>query len=108
MPKQLPDRLLVHTLVIERLRMWGATVRRQRVAQRIRAVDLCARLGISDPTLRRLERGESSVSVAVYLGALQVLGLLDQAAPPLSPDFWEMTIAAPRTRAPGGEGDDYF
>lgn len=45
------------TLVQERLVEWGRCVNVQRMRQRITATDLCRRLGISEATLRRLERG---------------------------------------------------
>ncbi len=81
MPRIASDLMPVPTLVLERMRAWGAAIRHQRVAQGLRAVDLCARMGISHPTLMRAERGEPSVSANVYLTALHILGLLDNAAP---------------------------
>lgn len=36
---------------------------------------LAVRAGISVPTLRKLEKGDASVSIATFLRVLQVLGL---------------------------------
>ncbi len=108
MAKRLREHHPVPTLVEERLRTWGATVRHQRVAQNVRALDLCERLDISHPTLRRLERGETSVSAAAYLGALHILGMLDFGAPPLKPELWQATVPAARARISRKDDDDYF
>jgi len=108
MAKSAPADIPVPTLVEERLRSWGMCVRKQRIAQRIRADDLCARLAISRPTLLRLERGETTVSVAAYLTALHVLGALEQAAPALAPALWQMETAHGRARPTRGDDNDYF
>lgn len=107
MSKKKPSLTLTPTLVQERLRIWGMCVRKQRIGQGIRAADLCARLGISHPTLQRLQRGEPSVAAGVYLAALHVLGVLDMAAPGIEPALWQMAHNAPRARLAKGD-DDYF
>lgn len=91
----------------ERLREWGLCIRSQRVAQHIRASDLCARMDISLPTLRRLEQGDPGASAASYLNALLILGALDVAAPPLPPAYQAGSSSA---RALGAmvKEDDYF
>jgi transcriptional regulator with XRE-family HTH domain len=108
MAKLAPTIIPVPTLVGERLRTWGMCVRKQRIAQRIRADDLCSRLAISRPTLLRLERGEATVNVAAYLAALHILGALDRAAPALAPDLWQMSISNGRARPDSADDDDYF
>jgi len=108
MPKRDPAQLPAPTLVMERLRTWGAAVRKQRIAQRIRASDLCSRLNISHPTLRRLERGETTVSAGVYLAAMHVLGFLDQSVPPLARELFHTTTSATRARIIKAADDDYF
>jgi transcriptional regulator with XRE-family HTH domain len=107
MAKQDPRTTVVPSLIVERLQTWGMCVRKQRIAQRIRASDLCARLGISHPTLQRLQRGEASVGAGVYLAALQILGVFDDAAPMLRADLWRMDQANGRAR-PDAEGDDEY
>ena len=98
---------LVPTLVAERLKLWGKCVRKQRVAQNITAQDLCARLDISRPTLIRIEQGEATVSAALYLMALHVLGVLSYAAPELDPPLWQLENHDTRARPEAGD-DDYF
>lgn len=89
MPKRLSTAEMWPTLVQERLAMWGKCIHAQRLQQRITAADLCARLGISRTTLRRLEQGDPSAGVGAYLSALLTLGLADQAIPSLSPALWQ-------------------
>ncbi len=108
MSKRNPEQLPAPTLVMERLSTWGAAVRKQRIAQAIRATDLCARLNISHPTLRRLERGESTVSAGAYLAALHILGLLDRSAPPLAAELFHTSAIDPRARVIRAADDDYF
>lgn len=107
MAKKNPSLAVVPTLVAERLQSWGLCVRKQRIAQRIRACDLCARLDISHPTLQRIERGEASVNAGAYLAALHVLGVLEHAAPALRFDLWHMENTTGRAR-PDAEGDDEY
>ncbi|MEN9867611.1 MAG: hypothetical protein RL748_3201 [Pseudomonadota bacterium] len=106
MSKKDPALTLVPTLVGERLRIWGQCVRKQRIAQGMRASDLCARMGISHPTLQRLQRGEASVGAGVYLEALHILGMLDFAAPMMDNAWWQMEQAHGRARPE--LDDDYF
>ncbi len=107
MSKKNPASTLVPTLVAERLRVWGMCIRKQRISQRIRAADLCQRMGISPPTLQRLQRGEASVAVGAYLEALHILGVLDFTAPMPENALWQMDSANGRARPEGGD-DDYF
>ena len=69
--------------------MWGKCIHAQRLRQRITGADLCARMGISRATLRRLEQGSPDVSAGAYLTALLVLGLADQATPALPVALWQ-------------------
>lgn len=96
------------TLVCDRLKEWGLSIRKQRVAQGILAVDLCSRLGISHPTLRRLELGEPTIGAVHYLSALHVLGVMESMAPQPDPALWRMSNEAPRARVPKKNDDEYF
>lgn len=98
----------VPSVVAERLPMWGAATRKQRVAMNITADDLCGRLATSRPTLRRMEQGDPSVSASLYLACLNVVGLLGHAAPRMESHLWESTTSAPRARGAKGVDDDYF
>jgi transcriptional regulator with XRE-family HTH domain len=88
MPKKLSNPDMWPTLVQERLVEWGRCVNVQRMQQRITAADLCRRLGISEATLRRLERGDPGVGAGAYLNALLTLGMANEATPALKPELW--------------------
>src|ERR1700687_3012210 len=88
MPKKLLHSDTLPTLVQERLSTWGRCIHTQRLRQRMTAADLCARMSISEATLRRLERGDSVAGVGAFLSALLILGVLDDATPPLPPSLW--------------------
>lgn len=53
----------------------GARLRAARLRRRMTQAALAARADVSLPTLRKLEQGEPSSSLATLLRALQVLGL---------------------------------
>lgn len=107
MPKKKLASDVVPTLVLERLRIWGAYIKKLRLTQRIQADDLCNRMSISDATLRRIEKGDPRVSVATYLAALHVLGVLDTAVPLLS-DFVGSAPPGSRVRNTKIERDNDF
>jgi transcriptional regulator with XRE-family HTH domain len=104
MPTKILPSAVTPSLVQERLAMWGKCIRTQRIRQRILARDLCARIGVSDATLRRLENGDAGASASLYLSALLVLGILDQAAPVLELPLWT-DEGRKRVRPPRPESD---
>lgn len=108
MSKPPANALPIPTLVVQRLNSWGGCVRKQRIGQHIRAEDLCARMGISRPTLQRLEAGSPAVSAAVYLTALHILGVAGMAVPELPADIWRMDMPMARAKKIGELDDDYF
>lgn len=112
MPKKLLDTDSLPTLVQERLSTWGRCIHTQRLRQRITAADLCARLGISEATLRRLERGDPGAGAGTYLTALLTLGVAAEAAPPLPPPLWSdipQRRVKPSRQERGGKDDaEYF
>jgi transcriptional regulator with XRE-family HTH domain len=108
MPKKNLHPSAVPTLIQERLHSWGLVIRKQRMLQRIRAADLCVRMEVSEATLRRLERGDAGAGVGLYLMAFQILGVLDELAPPPPASLWSPE-AGQRVRLPSKERDgDYF
>lgn len=110
MPKKLLDNGSLPTLVGERLAIWGRCIHTQRLQQRIKAADLCGRMGISQATLRRLERGDPGAGAGTYMSALLILGVLDKAVPALDPVFWlESGSRRVRDRHDGDKTDvEYF
>jgi hypothetical protein len=60
------------------LREFGAAIRVARIRRRQSAQDFASRLGVTLPTLRKLERGDPGVAVATFVSALWVIGLLDR------------------------------
>lgn len=111
MPKKLSNAATWPTLVQERLTAWGKTIRAQRMRQRITAADLCARLGVSRATLRRLEQGDPGAGAGAYLTALLALGLAEQATPALPAELWQgrhgERVKLSR-KEKGHDDDEYF
>lgn len=106
MPKKLVSEPFLHPNINARLAVWGRCVRVQRVRQKIKAVDFCLRIDISESTLRRLESGDPSVAAGTYLAALNALGLMDAVVPMPSAAWFE---GSPNARVSGlGGDDDYF
>ena len=105
MPKKIARSEKLHTLVQERLRVWGSCIKKQRITQKIAVKDLCARMDISDATLRRLEKGDPGAGVGSYMSALLILGVFDKAVPLLDLHLWTPS-ARSRVRVALTEGDD--
>lgn len=72
MPKRTPP---VFPATSGQLALLGERLRAARLRRRMTQAALAARADVSLPTLRKLEQGESSSSLATLLRALQVLGL---------------------------------
>jgi transcriptional regulator with XRE-family HTH domain len=112
MPKKLLRTDALPTLVQERLSIWGRCMHTQRVLQRITAADLCARMGISEATLRRMERGDPGTGVGAYLTALLILGVIDEAAPSLAPSLWSDSphrrVKLSQQERAGDDDGEYF
>jgi len=60
------------------LKKLGTDIHDARKRRRINTAVMADRLQVSRPTLRRLERGDSSVSIASYANALYVLGMIER------------------------------
>lgn len=63
----------------------GARLRAQRLMRDEPQARFAARLGVSVPTLRRLEQGDASAQIGHWLGALELLGRLHEAEAWLAP-----------------------
>lgn len=111
MPRKISDSTALPTLIQERLTIWGRSIRTQRLSQRMKVTDLCARIGISEATLRRLEQGDPGAAAGTYLTALLILGIMDDAAPALDARLWESETnrRVRHSRQERGSADaDYF
>jgi transcriptional regulator with XRE-family HTH domain len=57
---------------------FGAAIRVARIRRRQSAQEFAARLGVTLPTLRKLERGDPGVALATFVSALWLIGLIDR------------------------------
>lgn len=80
MPKKRAESNQVPINILEHLRWWGLEIRQARVAQRITAEQLGLRVGVSHPTIGRMEKGDPAVAASSYLVALYCLGLTGRLA----------------------------
>lgn len=96
MPKKLLSATTTPTSVIEKLRSWSQIIRAERVGQRMTAEALCARAGVSRSSLRRVEQGDPTVGINVYLCALLILGKLEALCPDVSVPTVLQSRARPR------------
>ena len=71
--------------VVEALVQVGAAIRTARIRRRKTAAELARRLGVSLPTLRKLEAGDPGVSLGTFVTALWLLDLSGQACAALDP-----------------------
>ena len=62
------------------LKKLGSDLRDARRRRRISATDMAERLGVARETVRRLERGDSSVAIGTVATAAFVLGIVDRLA----------------------------
>lgn len=80
----------------------GRLLRTLRLERNDSQADFAARLGVSIPTLRKLEQGDPTVAVGTWIDTLWLLGRLDGLATALAPaaslfDQWEK-LRKPQTR----------
>jgi len=89
------------------LRMMGKRLREARLARNEPQARFAARIGVSVPTLRKLEQGDPNVAVGAFVEALWVLDRLDDLDAVLAPgkslfdrmDRMENNSSAARQRA---------
>jgi len=83
------------------LQRLGRNIRTARLRRRWRLEDVVERMGVSRFTVADVERGKPGTSIAVYLGALWALGLLDQLEAVADPDRDAEGKALEAARQPG-------
>lgn len=88
------------------IRQLGGRLRDARLRREMTQADLAARVGVSVPTLAKLENGEPSTSLATMLRVLSVLGLSDDIDLLAKEDALGRELQDSRLRRPGGKGKD--
>jgi transcriptional regulator with XRE-family HTH domain len=77
----------------------GARLRAERLARNEPQSRFAARLGVSVPTLRRMEQGDPTAQIGHWLAALELLGRQADFGTLLAPRYSLFDIAAePKTR----------
>lgn len=77
----------------------GTRLRAARLARNEPQARFAARIGVSIPTLRRLEQGDPRTQIGHWLEALELLGRLDDVGALLAPSVSLFdAAAAPKTR----------
>jgi len=82
------------------LKRLGRNIRTARLRRRLPQAELAARMGVSRFVVADVERGKPTTGVAVYLGALWVLGLLGDVDEVADPDRDREGKALERARLP--------
>ena len=78
----------------------GRNIRTARLRRRMTQANLAERIGVSRFVVADIERGKATTGIAAYLGALWVLGLLDQLGSVADPALDAEGILLERARAP--------
>ena len=86
--------------VEEALRRLGRNIRTARLRRRLPQTALAERMGVSRFVVADVERGKPTTGVAAYVGALWVLGLLNDLYEVADPDRDEEGKTLERARSP--------
>ena len=78
----------------------GRDMRTARKRRRMPVADFCSRIGVSDKTLAKLERGDGGVRLETFAMALLALGMLDRLAPIVDPSSDSTGIGLDREKLP--------
>src|SRR3990167_1842769 len=104
MKKKKPVTTIPPIAVKQALTALGQRIRIARLRRGLRLVDVAERVGASRIVISAAEKGKSTVAISTYLGALWVLGLLDDVSKVADPDH-DMhgktleSLRAPKTAA---------
>jgi transcriptional regulator with XRE-family HTH domain len=86
--------------VTEMLPHIGDAIRTARIRRRKTAADVAGRLGVSLPTLRKLETGDPGVALGTFLAALWLLDLSPAVMAALDPAKDEVGLTLDMARMP--------
>ena len=78
----------------------GRDIQTARKRRRMSVVDFCSRIGVSDKTLTKLERGDGGVRLETLAMALLALGMLDRLAEIADPSSDSTGIGLDREKLP--------
>ena len=85
---------------VEALPKLGAAIRMARIRRRKTAADFARRLNVSLPTLRKLEAGDSGVSLGTFVTALWLLDFLPAMIEALDPATDKVGLTLDLARLP--------
>ena len=92
----------------------GERLKDARLRRRFSMETVCIRAGLSRPTLYKIEHGDPSVAIGLYIQVLRVLGLVDDLAHIAKEDILGRRLQdeslphrkrAPRRKSPTGDQD---
>lgn len=86
------------------LKRLGTNIRTARLRRKLRLEDLAERIGTSRFALSDAEKGKTTTSIVIYVGALWALGLLKDLERIADPDRDEEGKLLERSRAPKRAG----
>lgn len=78
----------------------GGNIRTARLRRNLRVSDLAERVGVSRYLIADIEKGKPTASIAAYVGALWVLGLIDDLRLVADPDHDTEGKALENARSP--------
>ncbi|WP_238114163.1 helix-turn-helix domain-containing protein [Yoonia sp. I 8.24] len=78
----------------------GRDIQTARKRRRMSVADFCSRIGVSDKTLAKLERGDGGVRLETFVMALLALGMLDRLAEIADPASDSTGIGLDREKLP--------
>lgn len=78
----------------------GRDIQTARKRRRMSVADFCSRIGVSDKTLAKLERGDGGVRLETFAMALLALGMLDRLAEIADPASDSTGIGLDREKLP--------
>ena len=86
--------------VVDALVRLGRDIRTARLRRRLTQLEVARRVGVSRFVVADLEKGKPGTGIAAYLGALWVLGLLDQVDDVANPERDREGVLLERSRTP--------